>query len=70
MKNNQPQSNVLPATSKFIIIPNSAVYDPDQEMWRTHIGYNKVNLPLAYTAWGKTADESMKLAQELAESQS
>jgi len=49
---------------KYVISP-ATVYDEDFEAFGTKIGLNKPKMPLLYTAWGATAEESEKNAKEL-----
>lgn len=51
---------------KYIISPITT-YDDEQLLYATKLGIEGKNMPLHYTVWGKTEQESRERAERLAE---
>lgn len=49
---------------KYIISPITT-WDNDEMLWATKVGVDKKGLPLHYTVWGKTNEESKERAINL-----
>lgn len=50
----------------MLIIAPITVYDEDNMLWETKIGRMDIeDMPLSYSAWGKTEEESRTSASEL-----
>jgi len=49
------------------IISKITVFDNDHELWETHVGLDSEGMPLLYSCWGKTEEESKDRAEELIE---
>lgn len=51
---------------KYIISPVT-VYDDEQELWATKVGIEGKTMPLHYTVWGQTEQQSRERAERLGE---
>jgi macrodomain Ter protein organizer (MatP/YcbG family) len=51
---------------KYVISPIT-LFDADENLYFTKMGVEGKNMPLHYTVWGKTSDESRKRANQLGE---
>jgi hypothetical protein len=41
------------------------IFDNDHQLWETHVGIDSKEMPLLYSCWGKTEEESRKMAEYL-----
>lgn len=51
---------------KYIISPITT-WDEEEERWATKVGIEGKTMPLHYTVWGSTEQESRERAERLAE---
>lgn len=51
---------------KEYIVSPVTVYEDEHQLYGTKVGLNTQKMPLHYTCWGKSEEESRERAKELA----